>query len=277
MTQTPASPPPVQPPYPPQAQGQAQPSNTISILAVVFGAAALLFGLIPVAGIFLGGMFGLAAITLGIIGIFKSHRLMAIIGIALAVIGLIIATVISLAVGRAVEDVVEDWPTDVEDLTDEGADGRDDADDDEGSDSADGTDPNSPLPSGSAVDIGDWNVSFSNVVPDSTDTILAENEFNEPPDDGHQFFMFQVDAIYEGSDSGFAWDDIELGIYFNNTLYTDECGVIPNDLFETPEVYEGGTASGNACVEVPSDGVDAAVISVEDYWETSARYFVEPD
>ncbi|MCH7231192.1 hypothetical protein L0U85_10060 [Glycomyces sp. L485] len=276
MSQTPASPPPPpgpQPYYGPP-QGATGPPKTISILAVVFGAAALLFGLIPVAGIFIGGLFGLAAIVLGVIGILKSHRLMAIIGIALAVLGLIIATIISVQVGKAVEQAVEDWPTDWESTTD-----REDTTDEEtgGLDDFDGvagTDPNSPLPAGTEVETGNWRVSFSDVVPDASETVLDENEFNEPPAEGHQFFMYRVDATYIGGDSSFAWDDLQLGVAFGNTLYTDYCGVIPDDLAEAPEVFKDGTVSGNNCVMVPSDGVEDAVISVQDHWQSGERYFV---
>ena len=70
-------PPPQYPPVPPQYPPapfplMAQPpggggarSKAIGILALVFGAAALLFGLIPLAGIFIGGLFGTAAIVKG--------------------------------------------------------------------------------------------------------------------------------------------------------------------------------------------------------------------
>jgi hypothetical protein len=91
--------------YPPTTPpaGQERP-KTIGVLALVFGSAALLFGLIPVAGIFIGGLFGTAALVLGIIGIIKSHKIMSIIGLVLTVV----ATILSFAITSAVADDVAD-------------------------------------------------------------------------------------------------------------------------------------------------------------------------
>ncbi|GAA2134462.1 DUF308 domain-containing protein [Glycomyces algeriensis] len=279
----PYEPPPGPPPYyppPPGApvDGAGGPSKTIAILALVFGGAALLFSGIPVAGIFIGGLFALTGIVLGIVGIFKSHRLMSIIGIGLAVLALIVATVVTVAVGKAAEDFIEDWPTDYETGTDGGTDAE--TDDGAGHGNApkdqivDGTDPTAPLPAGSEIASGSWKLTIGKVVPDATDSLVVD-EFSVPPEPGHQYFMFQVDAVYEGEESRLAWDDLLFGVYFDNTLYTDICGaVVPDDLYLAPEVYAGGTATGNVCVAVPTAGVEEAVISVEQYWESGPRYFV---
>jgi hypothetical protein len=96
------------PPLPPMAQppgGNSERPKTIGILALIFGGAALLFGLIPLAGIFIGGLFGTAAIVLGIIGILKSHKIMSIVGIVLAVIGAMLSLVITSSV---VDDAADD-------------------------------------------------------------------------------------------------------------------------------------------------------------------------
>ena len=287
----PYPPPPAEPPpYYPQPPGPgeawppppepAAPSKTISILALVFGGAALLLGLIPVIGIFLGGLFGIAAIVLGIIGIFISHRLFAIIGIALAVIGLVVAIIVNIAAGRTVERIIDEWPTNLEDLTSEDADPEDEqgGESPQEDEAQDGTDPNAPLPAGSEIDTGNWKVSFSNVVPDAADDLLTEDDFNEPPDAGFQYFMFQVNATYEGNESSSPWLNLYLGVYIDGVLYEDDfgdCGLltIPNPYTEAPEVYAGGTSTGNFCVEVRSEGVENALIAAtEDY---SPRFFVE--
>ena len=246
---------------PPVPSGPVGPSKTIAILALVFGGAALLFALIPVAGIFIGGLFGIAGIVLGIIGIFKSHRLMSIIGIALAVLGLIVAIIVTIAVGKAAKDIIEDWPS---------------YEDGETYDAGDGTDPSAPLPAGTEIATGNWQVVISDVVPDATDMVLAEDPSNVAPAAGNQYYMFQVDATYLADGSSVAWGDLLFGVAFNNTVYAEPCGFIPNDLLDAPEVLTDGTATGNNCVAVPSDGVADAMISVEDYWASGQRYFVAP-
>lgn len=269
-------PPPPGPPAPPEGPvpGPKGPSKTISILALVFGGAALLMSVIPVAGIFLGGLFGIAAIVLGIIGIFMSHRLFAIIGIALAVVGLIVAIIVSVAVGRSAEEFFEDLPTDHETGEDPGGTGEESEGEKKEDEAVDGTDPALPLTAGTVVATGSWQVGFSNVVPDATDAVIAENEFNTPPPEGHQYFMFQVDATFEGEGSRFAWDDLVFGVYFDNALHTEYCGIVPNDLLSAPEVYANGAASGNVCVIVPTAGVEKAVLSVEEYWVSGPRFFI---
>jgi hypothetical protein len=252
-------------------------SKTISVLALVFGGLALLFSLIPVAGIFIGGLFGIAAIVLGIIGIFKSHKLFAIIGIALAVVGLIVAVIITVAAARTADEIIEDWPTDYGDSSGEDE-GHGDAPQDQ---AVDGTDPTAPLPAGTEVDTGMWKVSFSDVAPDATDAILAEDDYNTPPAKGQQYFMFRVNATYEGTDSSSPWLSLYLGVYIDGVLYEDDYGgdcvgqIISESYIDAPEVYAGGTSSGNYCVTVPNEGVDGAVISVQD--DFSPRYFVEAE
>lgn len=253
------------PPAPPPG-----PSKTVSILALVFGGAALLFSIVPVVGIFLGGLFGIAAIVLGIIGIFISHRMFAVIGIALAVVGLIVAIIVTIAVGRSAEDIIDDWPQKYEDLTD---DGDDDAQSQREDEVVDGTDPEAPLPAGTEVATGTWKVTFSNIVPDATEAVL-DNELNFPPAAGYQYFMFQVNASYEGEASKSAWDELFFGVYLDNALHTQYCGFLPNDLSSAPEVYQGGSVSGNACVAVPSGVIEDPVLSVEEYWESGQRFFV---
>lgn len=275
MSQPPVPPPPGPPPYyaaPQPGPDPAAPakSRTVSILALVFGGAALLLSLIPVAGIFLGGLFGIAAIVLGIIGIFISHRVFAIIGIGLALAGLIVAIVITVAVGRTAEEIIEDWPTEYDDTSEE-APGQGDAPKDQ---VVDGTDPNFPLPAGSEITTGNWNVVISDVVPDATAQVLDSDEFNVPPPEGFQFFMFKVDATYQGEASSTAWADLLFGVFVDNSVYTEACGSIPDHLSYAPEVFAGGTASGNFCLTVPSAGLETAAIGVEDYWSSGQRYFV---
>jgi hypothetical protein len=111
--------PPAAPPYPPAPLPPfAQPPGasperpkTLGVLSLVFGAAALLFGLIPLAGIFIGGLFGTAAIVLGIIGIIKSHKIMSIVGIVLSAVGAILSFAITGSVGDDIAADIESGVT----------------------------------------------------------------------------------------------------------------------------------------------------------------------
>lgn len=171
---------------------------------------------------------------------------------------------------------------DAEDATGSGSDGGGDETSETASGAAeetagDGTSPDSPLPAGTEVEIGDWTVTVSDVELDATETILAENEFNEEPADGNQFAMYTVEGTYNGDEAGTLWLDLTIGVFAGGTYYSECSNVVPGDLIDTPEVANGGTASGNGCAEFPSAESDGAIIYIEDLWsiEDDNRIYLE--
>ncbi len=120
-----------------------------------------------------------------------------------------------------------------------------------------------PNPLGDTVTIGDWDVSVTGMVEDATDAVLAENQFNDPPAEDHQFVIVGIDATYTGTDS----DTLGFSVSFNAVgplavSYTgeDSCGVIPDGVDSFAEVFSGGTVTGNLCWSVRSDEVDDLVM-----------------
>jgi hypothetical protein len=140
-----------------------------------------------------------------------------------------------------------------------------------------GTHPDFPLPAGSEIATGEWKVTFSNVVPDATETVLAEADFNEPPAEGFQYFMFRVDATYLGDGASHASNALDIGVYADGTVHINDCGLLPDDLYDTSRVYNGWTASGNDCVAIPSNSVEDVLISVVDSRNSEEPYFVKID
>lgn len=131
---------------------------------------------------------------------------------------------------------------------------------------ADGTSPDSPLPAGTEVEVGDWTITVSDVELDATEAVLAENEFNEEPADGNQFAMYAVEGTYNGDETGTLWLDLTIGVFAGGTYYDDCPNVIPDDLIDSSEVANGADASGNECAEIPSADADGALIYIEDIW-----------
>lgn len=272
----PSAPPPGPPfPYYPIEPDKPK-SKVVSILALVFGGVALLLGLIPLVGVFFALFFGIAAIVLGIIGALKSHRMMAIIGLALAVIGVVVSFVVANATADAIEASLGESGMLDENLTSEDAEAEEP---DEAPDAAPGQQPESPLPAGTEVEAGNWIVSIGNVTPDATEAVLAENPYKPNPDEGFQYFMYQVDATYIGDDSSDIWLDLAFGVYINETVHIDSCGgAVADDPYSAPEVFKDEQVTVNICVTVPSDGVDNALISVQEIWSMDqTQYFVEID
>lgn len=125
----------------------------------------------------------------------------------------------------------------------------------------------SPLGIGRIGRVGDYEVSVTSVTPNANDLIAAENQFNEPPAEGNQFFLAQVAVTYVGSETGTPWVDLNFQAVGESnssyTTYNDPCGVIPNPGYDVSELFEGGSAEFNVCWQIDSDDADSLVMYVK--------------
>lgn len=97
--------------------------------------------------------------------------------------------------------------------------------------------------------------------------IKAENQFNDPPAEGMEFWIVPLEATYLGTETGLAWLDIDVKfVGSDNRTYDGYCGVIPGNLNDVGELYEGGVAEGNVCLEVPA-GADGLWTVATDFSE----------
>jgi hypothetical protein len=117
-----------------------------------------------------------------------------------------------------------------------------------------------PAPIGTSVRVAGWDVTVTDVEPDATRRVLEESEFNDPPPAGQQFFLVTISATYNGDEesSAFFFDVTLKALGPSNVAYDYEadCGLIPDELPDTRDVFQGGTISGNVCWSVRSE--DAA-------------------
>lgn len=128
-----------------------------------------------------------------------------------------------------------------------------------------------PIPLGTAANIGaDWFVSVVDVLPDATDIVLIENPFNDPPEEGYQFFIVTISATYEGEGSS----TLPVGNAFSLVggssvayqTFDPGCGVYPNPVPYT-EVFTGGRVEGNVCWAIQTSDVNSIVMFSEDFVE----------
>lgn len=123
-----------------------------------------------------------------------------------------------------------------------------------------------PYSVGTPVDLGDgWRMKVEGSSPDATAAVLAENQFNDPPQAGHQFYMARVTATYLGSgsdsfDGTFRLRAVGTAAVAYST-FDNSCGVYPDQISST-EVFTGGTITGNVCWEVRT--TDAASLLMFD-------------
>jgi len=106
------------------------------------------------------------------------------------------------------------------------------------------------------------------VIPDATQLVLAENQFNDPPEEGQQFFIVTVSATYEGEGSSTLRAGNTFQVVGDSAVayktFDPSCGVIPND-FAYTEVFSGGTIEFNVCFSVKSGDTSSLVMFTEDY------------
>jgi Divergent InlB B-repeat domain len=125
-----------------------------------------------------------------------------------------------------------------------------------------------PVPSSFVVPAG-WQMRVNSATPDATAQVLAANMFNDPPQAGHQFFMFSVSYQWTGQGSADAGDaDFDLSaVGAANVSYaqgTDSCGVLPDPDYALEtigvSVFTGGTVTGNECFSVLQSDASSLVL-----------------
>ena len=122
-----------------------------------------------------------------------------------------------------------------------------------------------PYPLGTEVSSSEWSVTINSVDLDATDEVLAENQFNEEPEDGHNYILISVTAEYTGPDAEGAtpWVSIDYVSAQGNTFdSTDSLAVAPDAFDRVGTLYEGASATGNLVLHIPSEDAEDGVLSV---------------
>jgi hypothetical protein len=241
-------------PYPPQPQSWAPPPapapgrNNVGLAALIVAAIGFVFACVPGA-LIVGWALLPVGFILGIVGLLlpRQKRATSIAAVVVSIIGTIVGfTVFFTVVGDAVDDAFEGG--DMTPATDASANAAAG-----GSDSSDkrGTRDN-PLPIGETVSSPDWTVDLGDPYLANAE-VAAENQFNDPPPAGMEYWIVPVVATYTGDKTGNPLFEVSVKfVGADNRTYSDNCGVIPSSLQDIGELYAGGEASGNACVVVPA-------------------------
>jgi hypothetical protein len=124
-----------------------------------------------------------------------------------------------------------------------------------------------PIPFGEPEMVGGWAIRVRQVDFDAAADVMAENQFNDPPEPGFRFVLARVEGTYLGAETGsLAWD-LSLRVVGNAAVAYGQsdpgCGVVPDDLFNVPEAFTGGEVSGNACWAVPEADINSIVLFAE--------------
>lgn len=122
----------------------------------------------------------------------------------------------------------------------------------------DGTSRSKAWPYGHKFQAGNFDMQITAVDTDAWPEIQEENQFNDPPAEGHRFVMWTMNVHnVRGSSEEYEWiTDLAFDLIGSkNVQYSptgdNSCGVIPNDL--GARLYRGGQTTGNVCFSVPTD------------------------
>ena len=135
-----------------------------------------------------------------------------------------------------------------------------------------------PVPSGTEVKVGDnWHITILEVTPDAWPIIKKTNQFNDPPENGHQFVMASVRVSYVGEESGTPWVDLSLKyLGSDGNTYSSDCGVLPKPFYDIGEQFPGASAEGQVGWSVPSEAIDGGAIIIEESFSfDNTRVFFE--
>jgi hypothetical protein len=112
-----------------------------------------------------------------------------------------------------------------------------------------------PVPMGQEYLVPEgWRVRMVDFIPDATQMVLDENQFNDPPRAGYKFAIVRVRVTNVSAEEP-ADPDVSFAMRMVGSLnvgystFENSCGVIPDD-FPSNDVFRGGSAEGNICFEV---------------------------
>lgn len=235
----------------------------MGLIALVTGIVGFVFACIPGA-LVVGWVLLPIAFILGIVGVCLSGKTKAtsISAIIVSIVGVVVGVVVFFVV---VADSFSDAFNE-SDMSPGASAPTVSGDDSEAADSGPGSRTN-PLQIGQTASNKEWSVTLGQPT-EAWSVVSAENQFNESPKPGMEFWMVPVRATYTGSETG---NPFELRVEFvgsDNRTYTDGCGVIPSPLTDVGELYPGGVAEGNVCVAVPA-GADGL-------WTVQAGFIGDP-
>lgn len=248
--------------------------NVLGLIALITAILGTIFACMPGA-LIVGWVLLPIAFILALVSLFLRGRKRGtgIAALIVSVVGTVIGVVVFFTVvADSFDEAFSDDTTvsapeasadDAEEAGSEDA-GSEEAGSEEGSDGEQGTRAN-PYAPGAEISSSDWAVTVNSVDLDATDAVLAENELNEAPEEGHTYILVDITVQYTG-------DDPEGSMPMTSVAYvspegntfdrTDKSAVAPNSFDSTSTLYEGASTTGNIALQVPADSLEDGTLKV---------------
>lgn len=285
-------------PVPPPGQVQPEQKKGFAITALVIGIVAILGSWIPFLG--LGSVFlGLIGLVFGVIAIVQAvkgtagGKVMAIVGASLSALAMIIGVAATAAGVSAVDAAIEDLDeqldeefasslddsasetvTETEDVVDDAA-VEEVTETEETESAADGEGTRSnPFPAGTVLTNDEVEITLGEANWAADDIVASENQFNDAAADGSTFVLLPVTVTNVASAEPVTpWLDVEVFfVSADGRSFEEAYEVIPDELSDISDLYEGGTGTGNIVFEIPTDVQEDGVWGVEFGWFSDATF-----
>ena len=136
---------------------------------------------------------------------------------------------------------------------------------------------NNPVPFGQSQITDDgFSLWVVEVTDDATDSVLTENQFNDPPSEGYQFLMVRI-KVKNNIPGSQRFESHSLSVVGKSAIeFSEGCGVIPDRFDDYREIFEGGEAEGNVCFTIKSlDAAEPMVIYYDERGETRLFWSLE--
>ena len=103
---------------------------------------------------------------------------------------------------------------------------------------------------------------------DANSIVAAENMFNDPPAPGMVHVLLPITVSYSGSGSVDPYYDITVTFLADDgRSYVTGYEVVPDDLLDVNELYDGGSATGNLQFELPADQTPGGLWGISYGWD----------
>jgi hypothetical protein len=130
-----------------------------------------------------------------------------------------------------------------------------------------------PIPVGTPFDVGPWTITVVGFTENANDIVAGANQFNDPPRDGHQFTIVNLQATFNGGEdepTTFAFN-VRVGFLGSSSVQVDGsagfdayCGVTGLEDQSSQDVFAGGTVNVPICYQMTPEDAASMVVVIEE-------------
>lgn len=239
-------------------------SNVLGLIALIAAVVGFIFACIPGA-LIIGWILLPVGFILGLVSLFLKgkSKWMGVTALILSIIGTIVGFVVFFSVVTdSFDEALGSGDTTVVDGA--GPEAGSKAPNEDSAEQG-GTREN-PYSVGSIIENDEWRIVVNSVSLAATDTVLAANEFNEPPAEGSEYILVNYSTTYLGNDANGqmpAFVGMEYVTVDGTTVNSYDNYASPPEPFDsTSPLYTDGTSTGNVVFEVPTQTAGQGVLAV---------------